>query len=556
MSAEVRPLVGQQTVTRTTIAVTSAYGGAGQVVSGLGSTSMVRLINYHSPKWPMEYQVAGGAWLSLGPGQSAELFIDLATVALRLRRSEFAPASVSFDIEISGLVTGVETVGQTDDIGSLTAALAAAVASSAFPSTVVGIEKIRPLIAGIARAAYERVAIAMHGTSIEFGVGSNDDPGPALNAADFEQYRTQSFAAVLARLLSPPGTTPSCAYEPMRGTSGTATTPAGGNPLFTPGGGITFSTTTTGAGFSGWRARMGAPGNTCTFTAIGTRFRVYAYTAPGTVQGRWSAPSVSAGATQTVAADGSTATPLGDGGYWYEWSNATDVVPGETVTLIGPASGMYAVYAVDRDARTDAGLSIHRMAYSAGSATLVHNSHLDATDVAGPDASVLGASAAAVNLRLTQAQSLSVRPSNLCGTILHSDVNDLNTWDAITGGGASSWGYTLADHKRHLSNYLVYHASLGLTCLVAFGPVRDPSLPASTRPYDQAQLIAAYKEVVGASSNGAYIDMTAEYPGATLTARYVANQPLLLDVVHPNKTGHAYWAQRIAQGLRAGGSAY
>ena len=289
---------------------------------------------------------------------------------------------------------------------------------------------------------------------------------------------------------------------------------------------------------------MNAPGVTCSFVAVGTSIRIYGLATAAGIAARWNAPSVSAGATQTAAVAGSSALP--SSGVWYEWT-ITGVTPGETVTLMGPTSGAYTVSMVDMDYRTDAGVTVHRMCVSGASAVSIHAAHLDSTDTLGPDVTWIGSSPTAVNNRLANAQSMSTRVTGLAGIIVQTDANDLNDWSLTTG---SAWAYTLADHKRHMANFLTYHASLSLPVLCVFGPIRDPSFATGDRPYDQAQLIAAKKEAVAESTNGAYIDLTDEFTGATLAARYAANQSLLNDIVHPNKPGHGYFGGRIAAALR------
>lgn len=402
---------------------------------------------------------------------------------------------------------------------------------------IYGAPKMRKFLAALGRAAYERVGFLYHSTSLGAGVDAASSGNDPYTSTDFAAWDSQSAGALWAKMLSANvGGTASSAGSVIGGTG------AANNPIFTYAGGATTQLTDDKFGPAGVRAVLSGAAHTMAFAAVGTAVRVYAVTsgAPSTVQARWSAPSVSGGATQTVAVGPATPTPENDR-TWLEFT-ISPVVPGETVTLIGPTSSSYSVYYVDRDYKTTPGVTIHRLCQPGASLTEIHAAALDSTDTAALRSSWIGSGATAVNRRLGQAQSMSVRvPSD--GFILHTDVNDLNEW--------ANYGYTLNDLKRHLSNYLSYHAGLGLQGLVLCGPVRDPSFSVGTRPYDQADVIAAYKEVCAASTNAGFMDLTAEFTGATLTARYNAQSAagVMQDIVHWNKVGHAYAGTRVPRAL-------
>ena len=408
-----------------------------------------------------------------------------------------------------------------------------------FGSNIIGVSKIRKLLGAIGNAAYRRVNIGMQAHSI--GVGVNSTETATFDAATFTNYHTKSQAAIIAKRLS----------AAVGGTACCASIVAGGisnlpNPLLTTGGSAPTPLQDGLFGVGAWNAVLSAPGHTLSFTAVGTSIRVYSVNsgAGSVIPGRWSAPSVSGGATQTAAAPSGGNTP--DGARTFNNFTVGPVVPGETVSLIGPTSGSYRVHYIDLDYQPSAaGVSVHRLCVSGLSLPAINAAALDSTDTQGPQSSSwIGSAAAKVNARLGQAQTVSVQvPQD--GVILQTDVNDLNDWTA--------YGYTLADLSRHLTNYLTYKASLGIPVLVILGPIRDPSYLPGTRPYDQADIIAAYKTVIDASSNAAYIDLTAEFSGSTLTARYDAQtaSALLYDIVHPGTMGHGYYGLMIADALLA-----
>lgn len=404
---------------------------------------------------------------------------------------------------------------------------------------IVGVSKIRKLLSAIGQAAYRRVNLSYHGHSIVVGVDANSSG--AFNAASLAAWNTQSQAAVLAKVLSAAsGGAASSSMIAMGGIIGSL------NPLLTLGGGAPAQAVDGLFGPYGTRVTLTNPAHTLSFAAVGTAVRVYcvASGAGSTTPLRWSAPSVSGGVTQTGPSPAASPNPGNTPDGTRTWCEFTigPVVPGETVSLVGPTSGSYSVYLIDADYKTTPGVTVNRIAQSGATLAGLHAAATDNTDTGGYFGGWLGSGNA--NVRLGQQQSLSVRvPSD--GALLQTEVNDLNEW-------AQSWNYTLADLQRHLSNYLSYHNTLGLPVLMVLGPIRDPSFSVGTRPYQQTDLIAAYKAVIDAAPNAAYLDLTAEFGGAT-TAGYALQGAagLMQDNVHPNQIGHGYFGNRIAQALLA-----
>lgn len=408
-------------------------------------------------------------------------------------------------------------------------------------TSIVGVSKIRKMLAAIGQASFRRVNLGYQSHSV--GAGVNATNAGSFTATEFAAWGARSMGAIIAkRLAAAAGGVACSANIAVGGTSSTW------NPLITVGGGAANPLQDGFFGPATWNVVLASPTQTMQVTAVGTSIRVYCVNsgAGSVVPGRWSAPSVSGGAVQTAVAPGAgNNTPAGDRTF-NEWTIGP-VVAGETVTIYGPSSGSYRVYYLDMDYQPSvAGVTVHRLCSPGAQLVYINAAALDSTDTQGPQsASLIGSAAARVNARLGQAQSVSVRvPQD--GVILMTDVNDLNDW--------ASYGYTLADLQRHLSNYLAYQASLGIPVLVLLGPIRDPAYLPGTRPYDQDDLIAAYKTTIDAATTAAYIDLTAEFTGATLTARFDAQQAagLMADIyAHPGAAGHAYWGTSVANALLA-----
>lgn len=94
------PVLTSLTLTRRAQTITAAYNAAGDSVVEAGGTSRVKVLNFQSTQWPIEYRVNSGAWVELSERDSADLVIDLATETLKLRRSRNAPASMVVDLEL------------------------------------------------------------------------------------------------------------------------------------------------------------------------------------------------------------------------------------------------------------------------------------------------------------------------------------------------------------------------------------------------------------------------------------------------------------------------
>lgn len=408
---------------------------------------------------------------------------------------------------------------------------------------LIGASKISSFLSSIANAVYGRVNIAVHSHSIGMGVNATDSV--VYNAANMLLWNDKcQYAVMTKRLCTVLGGSPSSSSQSM--VSGSAS-PRTTNPLFTVGGGAVAAAASWSNGPGGWRINFTAGTHTLSFTAIGQNIKFYGTADATGRQLRWSAPSVAGGATQTATGAGSVAY-LNGGAFWYEFI-ITGASPGETVTLIGPTTGVVTVHMIDPDYKTTPGITLHRACLTGGPLVEIHATALDSSDTAGPNALWLGGTTTTINRRTDQGNSMSMR-ENYAGIILQTDVNDLNNFD--TAG--SPWGYTLADHQRHLANYLAYHAANNIPVIVVFGPIRDPAYQPGARPYNQEDLIAAYKATVAAASNAAYIDLTEQFTGSTYTDRYNAQVAAgVMDpnsaIVHPGEVGHAFFGEQIADAI-------
>lgn len=318
---------------------------------------------------------------------------------------------------------------------------------------------------------------------------------------------------------------------------------------YTIGGAASFVGPYGAAGPGGYVVALTAATDTAAFTAQGTSARVYAYASAAGVVARY---AVNGGATQSASAAPAAPTGFVSGGntlVWYEFT-ISGLAAGDTVQLIGPASGSstnnYRVHAVDPAYTTAAGISIHRLAvmgYMGPQAVAAYLSDQDDNTSAGFYWTAPGSAL----LRTMQTDSVTTR-LGLSGVFNMFDVNDIKGYNF----SGQAWGWTLATLERHMSSYLAAMAARNLPVILCLGPLRDPAAADTAgTPYTQADIIDLYKRLSNASTNCAYIDLTAEWSGS-LADRYAAQQAtgLIYDSVHPNGRGSAYFgAQRIAQAL-------
>lgn len=410
-------------------------------------------------------------------------------------------------------------------------------------AVLVGADKVRSMLAAIRTGGHSRVNLGFHGHSIIQGVCSDDTANLDLTAA--QAWRQKSLAAMLSRALN--------------GAVGGAW--SGGIEAVTPsqrlqytlGGSASFVGPYGVAGPGGYVMALTAATDTATFVAQGTSVRVYAYASGAGVVARY---AVNGGSVQTAAAAPNTPTGLVSSGntlVWYEFT-ISGLTAGDSVQLLGPTSGgstnNYRVYGVDVAYTTSAGISVHRQAVMGSMGAQTVAGYLTDEDTGEGGVGFFWTASGAGALRSMQTDSVTTR-LGLAGVFNMFDVNDIKAYNF----SGQAWGWTLATLERHMRNYITAMAARSMPVIFAFGPLRDPaSADTAGTPYTQADIIDLYKRLAEASTNCAYIDLTAEFQGGTLADRYAAQQDtgLIYDSVHPGTAGCGYFgAQRIAAALLA-----
>ncbi len=436
--------------------------------------------------------------------------------------------------------TGVlsDSTGDVAAPWALSATKAAGASARALP--IYGADKIRLGLAAIARSSIDRVNIVWHGHSVPAGQSSDDTTNTDLTAVT--TWRTNGLAAHVARQLNAAfGGTPGLGVETMA---------LYHRLFFTLASGAAISAQYGSLGVSGYSIAMNGSGHTCTFTALGTAVKVYGSASVAGVVARY---NINGGSTTNATAAGSTLLNAFGTVVWYEFT-ITGLTAGDTVQLMGASSGTWNVGAVDLDYKTTAGVTVHRLTYSGNMGVQTIAACLDDTDTQ-PSANWNGAAGTLPAARRASQTAFCTTRMAADLAIYHFDVNDIKGFNF----SGQAWGWTLADVKRHMTNYIANLAALGVPVLLIFGPIRDPaSANTAGTPYTQQDIIDAYKACAVASTNAAYLDLTDEFTGTSLALRFAAQVAtnLTQDTLHPNKAGHAYFGRRVAAALLAalGGS--
>jgi hypothetical protein len=407
---------------------------------------------------------------------------------------------------------------------------------------LVGAEKVRPMLAAIRTGGHSRVNLGFHGHSIIQGVGSDDTGNNDLTAA--QAWRQKSLAAMLSRALN----------GAVGGSwvGGVESLAPSQRLHYTLGGAASFVGAYSAAGPGGYIMALTAATDTATFVAQGTSVRVYAYATGAGVVARY---AINGGSVQNATAAPNTPTGFVSGEntlVWYEFT-ISGLTAGDSVQLLGPTGGgtsnNYRVHAVDPAYTNSAGISVHRLAVAGFMGPQTVAAYLDDTDTE-PGGGGFWTAPSRSTLRTMQTDSVTTR-IGLAGVFNMFDVNDIKAYNF----SGQAWGWTLSTLERHMQNYIAAMAARGLPVVFAFGPLRDPAAADTAgTPYTQADIIDLYKRLADASTNCAYVDLTAEFSGGSLAERYAAQQAtgLIYDAVHPNGSGAAYYgAQRIAAALLA-----
>lgn len=399
-------------------------------------------------------------------------------------------------------------------------------------SAIRNASKIAAGLAAIKNSGTTRATLVWVGHSVISGQGSNNGTGTA--GSDAVTWRTNSAPSKMAAtLVADRGGTVSYGAESFG---------AGHAGLYTLANGATVSASFGTTGVNGLQAFLSASTQTQAFTARGTAVRCYCTGVPGTVA-RY---QVNGGTINNAPA-----APTDPTGYstanWYTF-DITGLTAGDTVTLLGAASGSYRVYNVDFDLQTGPGITMHRQSYPGLMLAQVCAGALDGTDTNPNSLWVTDAAEAA--LRLTQTRSITTKLSPSL-VIVTTDINDLKAY-TFTG---QAWGWVVADIKRHMTNFVQMMASESLPVLIVTGTMRDPATTVSDgTPYTQDDVIAAYRQVSDENSNCAFLDWTQLFsPGSDLATRYAAQQAsgYIQDTLHPNATGAVFFGNYTAQQLLA-----
>ncbi len=421
---------------------------------------------------------------------------------------------------------------------------------------------VSSMLAAMKATDTQRAAVGWHGMSIDVGAGV----GNFVDAVWRPAIQTASLPAqVAATINTAKGGAFRTGVEFISATAGDNTTPSA---FYTLAGGATMNARFSGAhGASGTTVSLGQAGTatvsfSITSTAPNHVVRVYGYV--NTNVGQAARYSLSGANTRALgdAPAVTTAAPMTTSGrYWYEFDITLANTGTTTVLLQGPsgAAGVGGWLFAGVDPQYDAttpGLTVHRLSQSSQTlATLVAGS-LDSTDTQ-PAAATGWLGAGNSTVRADQTSSITSR-YGLAGVFAGADVNDIISFG--NGAGAYNYGWTLADHERHLTNYVNAMAARSMPVIFVVGHLRHTATPAMTgNPYTQSEVIATYRKVARASSNAAFIDISAQWGTGTEQARYDA---MVADTsrwvaseapryVHPGTTGHAFFGQYVANAVMA-----
>jgi len=294
--------------------------------------------------------------------------------------------------------------------------------------------------------------------------------------------------------------------------------------LWTLAGGATYRTDIAGNNYNSIQLQAG---NTASISVTGTSIVIYMLAAATGI-------SVS----YTIDGGGSVTAPVsvtnstGDGVWHYYPVTITGLSAGaHTIVITGPATSKVMVVGIEGRSSSN-GVVVHR----AGNPSYVLPDMLavsmDATDTAG-NATWLAASS--VN-KVRQLGSLTTlfSPSLV---MLMFDVNDLIR-------GWQTYGYTLSDCKRHLTNTLTALNTQGYSALVVIGPWLATASYAAGCPFTQEDLARVYREAVIASSNASLIDIK-----TPLYSRQGYNNLMMDGYTHPTALGANAIGQKIADAM-------
>jgi hypothetical protein len=405
----------------------------------------------------------------------------------------------------------------TDSTGNVTG-LVGPGGSTTYPISPIGIEfaqHIRRFSGKLSQAYNSQINIGVIGHSVVAGAYSNDTVANNDGA-----WNTSGWVAVMRSY--------------FQGRFGTASPKGGLFPAelfstnFTVAGGAALNGPNNSVGLGGNRVDLAAAANTCTVTGTGRYLRVWGFATTAGVAARY---NTDGGGLNTAGTTSSGASPNGQFWYVFDIDCATDAA--HSVVLQGAASGSWYMYGFAFYSQTSTGVVVHRMGWSGKVLPDLIASSLDATDTAGP----AWRTTLTANAKEQQLQSITTQ-MGLHLAVIMVDVNDLT-------GGWTSYGYTLADVKRHAQNIATALAAKNIDVVFAVGLWRDPSSYGANVPFDQQQVIDAYREVASVTDRVALMDFTKAYP---TYAEFNADG-YMQDTVHPTSLGHAWMGRVLYNGL-------
>ena len=376
---------------------------------------------------------------------------------------------------------------------------------------------LRKSLSRLARSYSAQSTVGVLGHSVVSGAYSND----AVSSVD-ATWNDTGWVAVLRKMFATQYGTAS-----LRGLLHPAENLS---TNFTLAGGAAFNGPNNTVGVEGYRIDLAAAGNTVSVSGTGRYLRVWGFSTAAGVAARYTIDGGSLTTSGTVSAGASP-----NGQFWYTFDIDCTTDAAHTVVLQGAASGSWYLFACAFLAQTASGVLVHRMGRSGAVLPNLLAESLDGTDTAGPAWRTL----LTANGKLQQAHSLTSQLGiNLMMVMV--DANDLT-------GGWTTYGYTLADVRRHAQNAVTSLVARGCDVLFVTGLWRDPAAYGIGAPFDHSQVIQQYASVAADNDYCAHLDLTSVW--ADYAAVNAAG--LMQDTVHPNSLGHAWMADAVFRALTA-----
>jgi hypothetical protein len=282
---------------------------------------------------------------------------------------------------------------------------------------------------------------------------------------------------------------------------------------------------------------------TVTGAAAGQVVRIYGYHNTNGMVPRYSISGANTVATSNLpAAD--TSAPLQTSGRWWYQTDITLTNAGDsTITILCSSTSGHnlILWGTDPAYRTDAGITIHRLAQSGAGLPGCIALALDNTDTQ-PAGGWIGSGAPAL-IRIDQTDSMTTR-LGLQGVFCSFDVNDVTQSAAYT---------TIGDQIRHYTNYAQAMLARSVPVIFLAGiSLRNPSSVSSA--YTQAECIEAARTVARSVAGCTVLDCTRNWGSGSLqdkydaqvnpTSNWIAGESP--NYLHPNGAGHTLFGNLAA----------